>query len=61
MKIFFTPREVIYNRFNDELLVTDPNVRVKVPPNVRKVQVFNQTLHKLRKVTIPRNNFDKME
>eukprot|EP00347_Sterkiella_histriomuscorum_P008601 403344469 len=61
MKIYFTPREMIINRYNDETLTQDPNKRLQVPPQVKEVQVFTQTLHRLSKVNIPKLAIEKME
>ena len=61
MKIYFTPREMIYNRYNDDILTKDPNKLLQVPQSVREVQVFSQTLYKLNKVNIPKLAVERME
>lgn len=47
MKIYFTPRDSIINRFNDDFLTKDPNAMLQVPPSVKEVQIFTQSLHRL--------------
>ena len=31
MKIYFTPRDIILNRFNDDFLTEDHNEKIKIP------------------------------
>ena len=45
MKIYFTPREYINNKFNDEALLTDPNERLEVPKHLKAYEEFNVKLH----------------
>ncbi|CDW86479.1 UNKNOWN [Stylonychia lemnae] len=49
------------SRYNDEILTSDPNKRLQVPPGVKEVQVFTQTLHKLSKVNVPKLAIERME
>ena len=61
MKIYFTPRDTIMNRFNDDFLTKDPNIMLQVPPAVKAVQIFTQSLHRLSKVSIPKLAIERLE
>jgi hypothetical protein len=60
MKIYFTPREVIQSRYNDDLLTRDPLLYLRSESKTAGAMIPCK-LFKLKKVQIPKLAFDRME